>query len=56
MTGQPEPSATTVEATYGGLMALASRPADGTLVFEHTDEWLDHPEDAYGLVFDVPVV
>lgn len=49
----PRPSATTVELTYGGLGRLGSGPVDGTLVYERTDEWLNHPEAVYGAVVDV---
>jgi hypothetical protein len=50
-----EPTATTVELTYSGLVDLDGRPVDGTLVYERTDEWTDHPADVYGAVIDVPV-
>lgn len=50
-----QPTATTVELTYSGLAEFNGRPVDGTLVYEQTDEWLDHPSDVYGAVIDVPV-
>lgn len=50
-----EPSATTVELTYSGITTFRDRPIAGTLVYEQTDEWVDHPDDIYGAVIDVPV-
>ncbi len=54
-TDQPKPSAITTEMTYNGIAKLFDRPVHGTLVYEWTDEWLNHPENVYGLVLDVPV-
>jgi len=50
-----QPQATTVELTHQELGRLAGRPVAGTLVYEQTDEWPDHPDDIWGGVVDVPL-
>lgn len=53
---EPNPSATTVELTYSDFGSVLERSLTGTLVYERTDEWVDHPENVYGAVLDVPII
>jgi len=55
-TDEPSPRATTVELTYSDFGSVLNRTVTGTLVYERTDEWVDHPENVYGAVLDVPII
>lgn len=50
------PDALTLELTGRGLVRVGGRPLDATLVYEQTDEWVDHPETVRGAVVDVGVL
>ncbi len=47
------PEALTLELTARDLVRVGNRPLDGTLVYERTDEWIDHPEEVRGAVVDL---
>ncbi|MFB6356249.1 MAG: LbtU family siderophore porin [bacterium] len=51
-----DPSALTAELTMNNLTKINAYPVNGTLVYDQTSDWPDHPENVYGAVVDVPVV
>jgi hypothetical protein len=53
--GQDQPAATTLEVSYAGLAQIMGRSVTGTLVYDSTEEWLDHPDQTWGAVVDATV-
>lgn len=50
------PEALTLELTGRDLARVGGRSLDGTLVYERTDEWIDHPETVQGVVVDAALL